>query len=140
MALLLNSKGKIQDDLKQIAIDRINYADENAYNNLDDISKRKIDDYTREQAVAMRAFLERQEMRITNMEAVGLIRPGSIQVTGGMSTPGFGGVPVSLASPAINVKPIKLLVQISQTSNKVGLPEVFNNVKKTIVRFMETIF
>ena len=140
MALLLSSKGKIQDDLKQIAIDRINYADENAYNNLDDISKRKIDDYTREQAVAMRAFLERQEMRITNMEAVGIIRPGSIQVTGGMSTPGFGGVPVSLASPAINVKPIKLLVQISQTSNKVGLPEVFNNVKKTIVRFMETIF
>ena len=44
MALLLNSKGKIQDDLKQIAIDRINYADKNAYNNLDDISKRKIDD------------------------------------------------------------------------------------------------
>ena len=140
MALLLSSKGKIQDDLKQIAIDRINYADKNAYNNLDDISKRKIDDYTREQAVAMRAFLERQEMRITNMEAVGIIRPGSIQVTGGMSTPGFGGVPVSLVNPAINVKPIKLLVQISQTSNKVGLPEVFRNVKKTIVRFMETIF
>ena len=140
MALLLNSKGKIQDDLKQIAIDRINYVDENAYNNLDRESKRKIDDYTREQAVAMRAFLERQEMRITNMEAVGIIRPGSIQVTGGMSTPGFGGIPVSLASPAINVKPIKLLVQISQTSNKVGLPEVIRNVKKTIVRFMETIF
>ena len=43
MALLLSSKGKIQDDLKQIAIDRINYADENAYSNLDDISKRKIE-------------------------------------------------------------------------------------------------
>ena len=140
MALLLSSKGKIQDDLKQIAIDRINYADENAYSNLDDISKRKIDDYTREQAIAMRAFLEGQEMRITNMEAVGLIRPGSIQVTGGLSTPSAPGAPVSLVNPAINVKPIKLLVQISQTSNKVGLPEVFNNVKKTIVRFMETIF
>ena len=140
MALLLSSKGKIQDDLKQIAFDRINYADENAYNNLDDISKRKIDDYTREQAVAMRAFLERQEMRITNMEAVGLIRPGSIQVTGGLSTPSAPGAPVSLVNPAINVKPIKLLVQISQTSNKVGLPEVIRNVKKTIVRFMETIF
>ena len=140
MALLLNSKGKIQDDLKQIAIDRINYVDENAYNNLDDISKRKIDDYTREQAVAMRAFLERQEMKITNMEAVGLIRPGSIQVTGGLTTPAAPGAPVSLVNPAINVKPIKLLVQISQTSNKVGLPEVFRNVKKTIVRFLETIF
>ena len=140
MALLLNSKGKIQDDLKQIAIDRINYADENAYSNLDDISKRKIDDYTREQAIAMRAFLERQEMRITNMEAVGLIRPGSIQVTGGLTTPAAPGAPVSLVNPAINVKPIKLLVQISQTSNKVGLPEVFRNVRKTIVRFMETIF
>ena len=140
MALLLSSKGKIQDDLKQIAIDRINYADENAYSNLDDISKRKIDDYTREQAIAMRAFLERREMRITNMEAVGLIRPGSIQVTGGLSTPSAPGAPVSLVNPAINVKPIKLLVQISQTSNKVGLPEVIRNVKKTIVRFMETIF
>ena len=140
MALLLSSKGKIQDDLKQIAIDRINYADENAYSNLDDISKRKIDDYTREQAIAMRAFLERQEMRITNMEAVGLIRPGSIQVTGGLTTPAAPGAPVSLVNPAINVKPIKLLVQISQTSNKVGLPEVFRNVRKTIVRFMETIF
>ena len=140
MALQLSSKGKIQDDLKQIAIDRINYADENAYSNLDDISKRKIDDYTREQAIAMRAFLERQEMRITNMEAVGLIRPGSIQVTGGLSTPSAPGAPVSLVNPAINVKPIKLLVQISQTSNKVGLPEVIRNVKKTIVRFMETIF
>ena len=140
MALLLNSKGKIQDDLKQIAIDRINYADENAYNNLDDISKRKIDDYTEEQAIAMRAFLERQELRITNMEAVGLIRPGSIQVTGGLTTPAAPGAPVSLVNPAINVKPIKLLVQISRTSNKVGLPEVIRNVKKTIVRFMETIF
>ena len=140
MALLLSSKGKIQDDLKQIAIDRINYADENAYNNLDDISKRKIDDYTEEQAIAMRAFLERQELRITNMEAVGLIRPGSIQVTGGLTTPAAPGAPVSLVNPAINVKPIKLLVQISRTSNKVGLPEVIRNVKKTIVRFMETIF
>ena len=74
------------------------------------------------------------------MEAVGLIRPGSIQVTGGLSTPSAPGAPVSLVNPAINVKPIKLLVQISQTSNKVGLPEVIRNVKKTIVRFMETIF
>ena len=39
MARLLNSKGKIQDDLKQIAIDRLNYVDENAYSNLDDIEK-----------------------------------------------------------------------------------------------------
>ena len=135
-----DSTGRLQKDFKEIAIDRLNYVDENAYSDLDDISKRKIDDYTKEQAVAMRAFLERQEMRITNMEAVGLIRPGSIQVTGGLSTPSAPGAPVSLVNPAINVKPIKLLVQISRTSNKVGLPEVIRNVKKTIVRFMETIF
>ena len=135
-----DSTGRLQNDFKEIAIDRLNYVDENAYNNLDRESKRKIDEYTREQAVAMRAFLERQEMKITNMEAVGLIRPGSIQVTGGLTTPAAPGAPVSLVNPAINVKPIKLLVQISQTSNKVGLPEVFRNVKKTIVRFLETIF
>ena len=39
----------------------------------------------------MRAFLERQEMKITNMEAVGIIRPGSIQVTGGLTTPAAPG-------------------------------------------------
>ena len=52
----ISSKGKIQDDLKQIAIDRLNYVDENAYNNLDRESKKKIDDYTREQAIAMSFF------------------------------------------------------------------------------------
>jgi len=135
-----DSGGTLHNDLKDIAIDRLNYVDENVYDNLDRESKRKIDEYTREQAVAMRAFLERQEMKITNMEAVGIIRPGSIQVTGGLTTPAAPGAPVSLVNPAINVKPIKLLVQISQTSNKVGLPQVFRNVKKSIVRFLETIF
>ena len=135
-----DSGGTLHNDLKDIAIDRLNYVDENVYDNLDRESKRKIDEYTREQAVAMRAFLERQEMKITNMEAVGIIRPGSIQVTGGLTTPAAPGTPVSLVNPAINAKPIKLLVQISQTSNKVGLPQVFRNVKKSIVRFLETIF
>ena len=121
--MAFRSKGKLQDDFKQTAIDRIGRSE---YNALDDTSKKKIDDYTTEQAEALRAFLKRQELNITDMEAVGIIRPGSIQVTGGLSTPSAPGAPVSLINPAINVAPIKLLVQISQTSNKVGLPEVLN--------------
>ena len=135
--MAFRSKGKLQDDFKQTAIDRIGQSE---YNALDDTSKKKIDDYTTEQAEALRAFLKRQELNITDMEAVGIIRPGSIQVTGGLSTPSAPGAPVSLINPAINVAPIKLLVQISQTSNKVGLPEVLNNVKKSAIKFLRTVF
>ena len=135
--MAFRSKGKLQDDFKQTAIDRIGRSE---YNALDDTSKKKIDDYTTEQAEALRAFLKRQELNITDMEAVGIIRPGSIQVTGGLSTPSAPGAPVSLINPAINVAPIKLLVQISQTSNKVGLPEVLNNVKKSAIKFLRTVF
>ena len=135
--MAFRSKGKLQEDFKQTAIDRIGQSE---YNALDDTSKKKIDDYTTEQAEALRAFLKRQELNITDMEAVGIIRPGSIQVTGGLSTPSAPGAPVSLINPAINVAPIKLLVQISQTSNKVGLPEVLNNVKKSAIKFLRTVF
>ena len=135
--MAFRSKGKLQEDFKQTAIDRIGQSE---YNALDDTSKKKIDDYTTEQAEALRAFLKRQELNITDMEAVGIIRPGSIQVTGGLSTPSAPGAPVSLINPAVNVAPIKLLVQISQTSNKVGLPEVLNNVKKSAIKFLRTVF
>ena len=132
--MAFRSKGKLQDDFKQTAIDRIGRSE---YNALDDTSKKKIDDYTTEQAEALRAFLKRQELNITDMEAVGIIRPGSIQVTGGLSTPSAPGAPVSLINPAINVAPIKLLVQISQTSNKVGLPQVFQNVKTSVIKLLK---
>ena len=136
--MAFESSGTLEQDIKDIAIKQM--GGEETYRSLDVAGRNKIDSYASDLTGAIKAFLERQEMRITNMEAVGLIRPGSIQVTGGLTTPAAPGAPVSLVNPAINVKPIKLLVQISQTSNKVGLPDVFRNVKKTIVRFLETIF
>ena len=68
-----------------------------------------------------------------------MIQTGQIQVQGGVSSPAAIGGPVSLVSPASNLAPIPIRVQISQTSNKVGLPEVFNNVKKTAIKFLRTV-
>ena len=134
--MAFKSKGELQVDLKQIAIDRIGLE---KYDALDETSIRKIDNYTLEQTEAIQAFLERQELNITDMEAVGMIQTGQIQVQGGVSSPAAIGGPVSLVSPASNLAPIPIRVQISQTSNKVGLPEVFNNVKKTAIKFLRTV-
>lgn len=134
--MAFKSKGELQVDLKQIAIDRIG---QEKYDALDETSIRKIDNYTLEQTEAIQAFLERQELNITDMEAVGMIQTGQIQVQGGVSSPAAIGGPVSLVSPASNLAPIPIRVQISQTSNKVGLPEVFNNVKKTAIKFLRTV-
>ena len=62
-----DSSGDLRQDLKQIAIDRIG---QDEYDNLDTISKQKIDEFTNEQAIATQAFLQRQELNITDMEAV----------------------------------------------------------------------
>ena len=134
--MAFKSKGELQVDLKQIAIDRIG---QEKYDALDETSIRKIDNYTLEQTEAIQAFLERQELNITDMEAVGMIQTGQIQVQGGVSSPAAIGGPVSLVSPASNLAPIPIRVQISQTSNKVGLPEVFNNVKKSAIKFLRTV-
>ena len=66
-----DSSGDLRDDLKQIAIDRIGQAE---YDAMDNISKQKMDAFTQEQAIAMQAFLARQELNITNMEAYGVIK------------------------------------------------------------------
>ena len=62
-----DSSGDLRQDLKQIAIDRIG---QDEYDNLDTISKQKIDEFTKEQTIATQAFLQRQELNITDMEAV----------------------------------------------------------------------
>ena len=72
-----DSSGDLRQDLKQIAIDRIG---QDEYDNLDTISKQKIDEFTNEQAIATQAFLQRQELNITDMEAYGQILPGQIKV------------------------------------------------------------
>ena len=68
-------------------------------------------------------FLVKQEFRITNMEAPFLIKPGQINTVG---------------SPAAqaNVVPVPGFVQISETSNKVGLPAVNTNVKTSKVKLL----
>ena len=116
-----DSSGDLRQDLKQIAIDRIGQSE---YDAMDAISKQKISEFTNEQAIAIQAFLQRQEINITDLEAEGLILPGQINTAG---------------SPAAqtNVNPVKVLVQVSETSNKVGLPSVIQNVKKSAAKFLK---
>ena len=75
-----DSSENLKDDLKQIAIDRIGQEE---YDNLDNISKQKIDSYVSEQMIALQAFLTRQTFTITDMEAFGEIRKGKIGIDGG---------------------------------------------------------
>ena len=65
-----DSSGDLRQDLKQIAIDRIGQSE---YDAMDAISKQKISEFTNEQAIAIQAFLQRQELNITDMEAYGVI-------------------------------------------------------------------
>tara|TARA_B100001248_G_C27227425_1_gene383169 strand:+ start:384 stop:752 length:369 start_codon:yes stop_codon:yes gene_type:complete len=119
--MAFKSKGTLKLDLIEISKKQMGV---NAYNKLDSDGKKKIDTYAEDMMGAMIAFLGRQEMSITNLEAEGLILPGQINTAG---------------SPAAqtNVNPVKVLVQVSETSNKVGLPSVFQNVKKSAAKFLK---
>ena len=66
-----------------------------------------------------------------------VIQPGSIGVIGGTSTPAAPGAPVTLLAPANNPAPIPINVQISQNSNKVGLPAVHTNVKTSVIKLLK---
>ena len=138
-----DSSGDLRQDLKQIAIDRIGQSE---YDAMDAISKQKISEFTNEQAIAIQAFLQRQELNITDMEAYGVIEPGKISIVGGNVTggtvagPGAPVVGATIASAAKNSNRIKFRVQISDTSNKVGIPEVGKMVKRTLVRFVRIFF
>ena len=137
-----DSSGDLRQDLKQIAIDRIGQSEFDA---MDAISKQKISEFTNEQAIAIQAFLQRQELNITDMEAYGVIEPGRIQtlpsiVTGGTAPGGGPLLPGTLAASTQNSNRIKFRVQISDTSNKVGIPEVGKMVKRTLVRFVRIFF
>ena len=116
------SSGKLEKDIKNIAIKQM--GGNRAYNNLDSDGKGKIDSYAEELTGAIKAFLQRQEFNISDMEAVGMIKPGEINTVG---------------SPAAqsNVAPIPISVQISQRSNKVGLPQVFQNVKSSVIKLIK---
>ena len=119
--MAFKSKGTLKLDLIEISKKQMGVQ---AYNNLDADGKRKIDTYAEDMMGAMMAFLQRQEINITDLEAEGLILPGQINTAG---------------SPAAqtNVNPVKVLVQVSETSNKVGLPSVIQNVKKSAAKFLK---
>ena len=119
--MAFKSKGTLKLDLIEISKKQMGVQ---AYNNLDPDGKRKIDTYAEDMMGAMMAFLQRQEINITDLEAEGLILPGQINTAG---------------SPAAqtNVNPVKVLVQVSETSNKVGLPSVVQNVKKSAAKFLK---
>ena len=119
--MAFKSKGTLKLDLIEISKKQMGVQ---AYNNLDPDGKRKIDTQAEDMMGAMMAFLQRQEINITDLEAEGLILPGQINTAG---------------SPAAqtNVNPVKVLVQVSETSNKVGLPSVIQNVKKSAAKFLK---
>ena len=85
--------------------------------------KKKVEVLSEDLRDAFLNFLVKQEFRITNMEAPFLIKPGQINTVG---------------SPAAqaNVVPVPGFVQISETSNKVGLPTVNTNVKTSKVKLL----
>ena len=119
--MAFKSKGTLKLDLIEISKKQMGVQ---AYNSLDPDGKRKIDTYAEDMMGAMMALLQRQEINITDLEAEGLILPGQINTAG---------------SPAAqtNVNPVKILVQVSETSNKVGLPSVIQNVKKSAAKFLK---
>ena len=137
-----DSSGDLRDDLRQIAIDRIGQSE---YDAMDNISKQKIREFTNEQAVAIQAFLQRQELNITDMEAFGIIEPSAIKVNptlvnGGIVSTLGGPIVNAVTSATQNSNRIKFRVQISNQSNKLGIPEVGRQVKRTLVKFLRIFF
>ena len=134
--MAFRSSGTLEQDIKNIGIKRMGRKE---YDKLESPAKKLLDDYAEELVGAVKAFLMRQEFQITDMEAVGLIQIGSISVAGGTTTPAAPGAPVSIlpVAPANNVKPVPIKVQISQTSNKVGLPDVPKNVKPSVIKLLK---
>ena len=140
-----DSSENLKDDLKQIAIDRIGQEE---YDNLDNISKQKIESYVSEQMIAMQAFLTRQTFTITDMEAFGEIRKGKIDIDGGgiRGTTAAGG-PILPGAKLVrglngffadNRKNIEISVQISDEDPGYG-PKVKRQVKKSAVKLLENL-
>ena len=72
-------------------------------------------------------FIVKQDFNITEMEAPYNILPGKVAVA-------TAGSPA--AQSGANTAPVIGVVQISETSNKVGLPTVNTNVRKSKVKLI----
>ena len=132
--MAFRSSGTLEQDIKDIGIKQMGKKE---YDELKPEAKKLLDSYAEDLDGAVKAFLMSQEFQITDMEAVGMIQPGSISVVGGTSSPSAPGAPVTLLAPAQNAAPIPINVQISQTSNKVGLPAVHTNVKTSVIKLLK---
>ena len=118
LKMAFKSKGTLKLDLIEISKKQMGVK---AYNALDEGGKQKIDAYAEDMMGAIQAFLGRQKMNITDLEMSALIPPGGIATAAG----------------GPNVNPIEVKSQVSETSNKVGLPSVFQNVKKSAAKFLK---
>lgn len=115
--MAFKTKGDLSEDLLQIEIDGLG---QQVYNDMPKASREKIQKKCLDQMEAIKSWMTRQTLNITNLEAAGTIKPGGIQVQG---------------SPAAqaNTGFINIDVQVSDRSNKHGRREVNQNVNKTKV-------
>ena len=90
-------------------------------------SKQKVDDLAEDLRNAIIDFIVKQDFNITEMEAPYNILPGKVAVA-------TAGTPA--AQSGANTVPVTGVVQISETSNKVGLPTVNTNVRKSKVKLI----
>ena len=112
------SSGNLEKDIKNIAIKQM--GGDKDYNALDFDGKDKIDSYAEDLTGAIKAFLQRQEFNITDMEAVGMIQPNKIKLVGN-SLPVPPGAPAVFTGAGVpgspgyasNINPIPIKVQIS---------------------------
>ena len=99
----------------------------------------KVDTLATDLRDAIINFITKQEFNITEMEAPINFLPGTISVSGGVSTPAAPGAPVSIlpTTPAVNATPITSITQISQTSNKILDGRVPGAVRKSKVKLLQ---
>ena len=139
-----DSLGTLQQDLLQIAIDRFGQEEWDKVISADEISKQKVDTYIKEQVIAIKAFLQRQRLTITDLEAFGIIEAGKIQMVGQSAPTGPG---PAIFAPTVRNTPgdlrnadrIKFRVQVSNRANKLNISEVGKQVKNTIVQFLNRL-
>ena len=100
-------------------------------------SQKKINDLAEDLRNAIIDFIVKQDFNITEMEAPYNILPGKINtlVNGGAVATAIGPMPI-VAATGISTAPVTGVVQISETSNKVGLPTVNTNVRKSKVKLI----
>ena len=115
--MAFKTKGDLSEDLLQIEIDGLG---QQVYNDMPKASREKIKKKCIDQMEAIKSWMTRQTLNITNLEAAGTVKPGGIQVQG---------TPTAQANTGF----VNIDVQISDRSNKHGRKEVNQNVNTTKV-------